>query len=112
MSTKFFEWYKIYHWCLILWWKSTTNKKYLESNKSMMESMLFEFFENIGKWNKDFVIFPSATVVAIILDFWKKIEDISLELVSFDVKSMFTNIYFHSELDIVNERWQEIKGFT
>jgi hypothetical protein len=36
----------------------------------------------------------------------------SLELVSFDVKSMFTNIPFDLVLDIVNERWQKIKGFT
>jgi hypothetical protein len=40
------------------------------------------------------------------------IKDTSLELVSFDVKSMFTNIPLDFVLDIVNERWQEIKGFT
>jgi hypothetical protein len=40
------------------------------------------------------------------------IEDTYLELVSFDVKSMFTNIPLDLVLDIVNERWHEIKGFT
>jgi hypothetical protein len=40
------------------------------------------------------------------------IEDTSIELVSFDVKSMFTNIPLDLVLDVVNEKWQEIKGFT
>jgi hypothetical protein len=40
------------------------------------------------------------------------IEDTSLELVSFDVKCIFTNIPLDLVLDIVNERSQEIKGFT
>jgi hypothetical protein len=36
----------------------------------------------------------------------------SLEMVSFDVKSMFTNIPLDLVLDIVNEWWKEIKDFT
>jgi hypothetical protein len=40
------------------------------------------------------------------------IGDTSLELVSFNVKSMFSNIPLDIALDIVNERWQTIKGLT
>jgi Reverse transcriptase (RNA-dependent DNA polymerase) len=40
------------------------------------------------------------------------IDDDTLEFVSFDVKSMFTNIPLDLVLDIINERWYEIKEFT
>jgi hypothetical protein len=40
------------------------------------------------------------------------LDDPTLELVSFDVKSMFTNIPLDLVLDIVNERWHEIKSHT